>query len=134
MPLNLSIVTPRGTVIDESVDDVVAPGTEGEFGVLPGHAPFLAAIREGVVRYQSGGRPHYLAVSTGFAEVAGDHVVLLARTVGGDREGGVGGGAGDRTPVPALAVGPRALPRPADGLREAPLEIPRGLEAVPSSR
>ncbi len=80
MPLKLFIVAPRGTVIDESVDDVVAPGTEGEFGVLPGHAPFLAATREGVVRYQSGGRPHYLAVSTGFAEVAGDHVVLLART------------------------------------------------------
>ncbi len=80
MPLKLSIVTPHGTVIDESVDDVVAPGTEGEFGVLPGHAPFLAAIRAGVVRYQSGGRSHYLAVSTGFAEVAGDHVVLLART------------------------------------------------------
>ncbi len=80
MPLKLSIVTPRGTVVEDSVDDVVAPGTEGEFGVLPGHTPFLAAIQEGVVRYHSGGRPSYLAVSAGFAEVGGDHVVLLART------------------------------------------------------
>ena len=80
MPVRLAIVTPAGTVIDESVDQVVAPGVEGEFGVLPGHTPFLLALQAGVVQYETRGRRQYLVVSSGFAEVTGDHVTLLART------------------------------------------------------
>jgi F-type H+-transporting ATPase subunit epsilon len=80
MPFQLSVVTPRGTVIDEPVDHLVAPGVEGEFGVLPSHTPYLSAIQAGVMRYDKDGRMHYLAVSTGFAEVTGDHVTVLART------------------------------------------------------
>jgi F-type H+-transporting ATPase subunit epsilon len=73
-------VTPTGTVVDEDVEEVAVPGVEGEFGVLPGHAPFLSALKPGVVRYGAGGRDRRVAVSSGFAEVGGERVTLLART------------------------------------------------------
>ncbi|MEE8558329.1 MAG: F0F1 ATP synthase subunit epsilon [Myxococcota bacterium] len=80
MGLGLSIVTPERTVVDEEVDEVVLPGEEGEFGVLPSHEPFLSALRPGVVRYQVGGQAHLVAMSTGFVEVSEEHTVVLART------------------------------------------------------
>lgn len=57
---------------------MVAPGVEGYFGVLPGHAPFLTSLKSGEVAYRVGGVEHYLAVSGGFAEVRGERVILLA--------------------------------------------------------
>ncbi len=78
MRIELSIVTPAGAALETEVDWVVAPGAEGEFGVLPEHETFLAALRPGVVRYSSGtGR---VAVSSGFAEVTGERVTLLVQT------------------------------------------------------
>ena len=80
MPVQLSIVTPQKPVVEAAVELVVAPGQEGEFGVLPGHEPLLAPLQPGVVEYVEDGQIHRVAVSGGFAEVTGERVTLLART------------------------------------------------------
>jgi F-type H+-transporting ATPase subunit epsilon len=80
MALRLSVVTPERALVETEADSVVAPGAEGEFGVLPGHAPFLAPLRAGVVSWTSNGRSAAAAVSGGFAEVSAEGVTLLART------------------------------------------------------
>ena len=76
--LTLEITTPTRLVVSESVDEVVAPGIEGYFGVLPGHAPFLTTLGVGVVTYRIGRDEHRLAVAGGFAEVRNDKVIILA--------------------------------------------------------
>jgi F-type H+-transporting ATPase subunit epsilon len=78
--MQLDIVTPRGTILSTEVDELVAPGALGEFGVLPGHIPFLTSIRPGVVRYRHGSAGGTIAVGSGFLEVAGSgRVILLAQ-------------------------------------------------------
>lgn len=72
------LATPNRLLVSEEVEEVVAPGVEGYFGVLPGHAPFLTSLQSGEVSYRVGGAEHYLAVSGGFAEVRGERVILLA--------------------------------------------------------
>jgi len=76
--LTLEIATPMRLVVSDTVDEVVAPGSEGYFGVLPGHAPFLTTLGIGVVTYRSGRDEHQLAVAGGFAEVRNDKVIILA--------------------------------------------------------
>jgi F-type H+-transporting ATPase subunit epsilon len=76
--LRLSIVTPAREVVNADVDSVVAPGTEGEFGVLPGHAPLLAALKPGVVRWSTGSANAAVAIGGGFAEVTQERVTVLA--------------------------------------------------------
>ena len=80
MPFELSIVTPAGTAFEDSVSSVVLPGTEGQFGVLPGHERFLTtlAIGEAVIQTPRGVR--FAAISDGFAEVTQDHVVVMVET------------------------------------------------------
>jgi F-type H+-transporting ATPase subunit epsilon len=80
----LEIVAPsRQVVRSERVDEVIAPGSEGEFGVLPGHTPFLTTLKVGLLSYREGTQWHYLAVDWGYAEVVADHVTILAE--GADR-------------------------------------------------
>ncbi len=80
----LEIVAPsRQVVRSERVDEVIAPGSEGEFGVLPGHTPFLTTLKVGLLSYREGNAWHYLAVDWGYAEVGPDRVVILAE--GADR-------------------------------------------------
>jgi F-type H+-transporting ATPase subunit epsilon len=74
----LEIATPTRQLVSAEVDEVVAPGEEGYFGVLPGHAPMLATLGCGVVTYRQGREEHHLAVLGGFAEVRGDRVIILA--------------------------------------------------------
>jgi F-type H+-transporting ATPase subunit epsilon len=74
----LHIVTPLQHY-EHEVDEVVLPGVEGEFGVLPGHTPFLAALRTGTMWYRQGRDRHVLALSIGFAEVLPDRVTVLAQ-------------------------------------------------------
>ncbi|HBH00990.1 MAG TPA: F0F1 ATP synthase subunit epsilon [Candidatus Rokubacteria bacterium] len=76
--LQLEIATPTRLAVSEAVDEVVAPGIQGYFGVLPGHAPFLTTLGIGEVMYRTGREEHYLAVSGGFAEVRNDKVIVLA--------------------------------------------------------
>jgi F-type H+-transporting ATPase subunit epsilon len=78
MALRLSIVTPARPLLDAEVEQVVAPGSEGEFGVLPGHAAFLVLLKPGVVRWIEAGRTRRAAISGGFAEVTQERVTVLA--------------------------------------------------------
>jgi len=75
--LFLEIVTPEKIVVSQEVDSVVAPGTDGEFGVLPGHIHFLTGIVPGELRYNTGAGKESMAVTTGFAEVSNDKVSIL---------------------------------------------------------
>lgn len=73
----LEIVTPSGVAVREQVTDVTAPSIAGEFGVMPGHLPLLAALRTGLVTYHKDGKEHQIAVHHGFVEVAHDVALLL---------------------------------------------------------
>ncbi len=76
--IKLDIVTPYGLIYSDDVDEVTAVGSEGEFGVLPGHAPFLTTLKTGMLTYKKGNEVRYIFVSSGFAEVGPDKVVVLA--------------------------------------------------------
>ncbi|RMG05129.1 MAG: F0F1 ATP synthase subunit epsilon [Nitrospirae bacterium] len=76
--LMLEIVTPYGAVLKEEVDEVVAPGSEGEFGVLPGHVPFVTTLKIGMLLYKKGGSTGYVFVNSGYSEVTSDKVLILA--------------------------------------------------------
>ena len=75
--LFLEVVTPEKVVVSKNVDIVVAPGSLGEFGVLPDHVPFLTGLVPGELRYTSGDKKESLAVATGFAEVSDNRVSVL---------------------------------------------------------
>jgi F-type H+-transporting ATPase subunit epsilon len=75
--IQLEIVTPSGVKLRERVSDMTAPSVGGEFGVLPGHLPVLAALRTGLVTYHANGREQKVAVHHGFIEVAHDVALLL---------------------------------------------------------
>jgi F-type H+-transporting ATPase subunit epsilon len=76
--LALEIVSPSGAVAKTAADEVTAPGLLGEFGVLPGHVPFLSALKAGVLSWKTGGQLHVLAVDRGYLEVgAGNRVIVL---------------------------------------------------------
>ena len=66
----LELATPTRQLVSAQVDEVVAPGSEGYFGVLPGHAAFLATLGSGEVVYRNGREEQHIAVHGGFAEVA----------------------------------------------------------------
>ena len=74
----LEIVTPEKKVLSESVDIVVAPGELGEFGVLPGHIPFLCKLKIGELRYRLGQVAQHVAIMGGYAEVLNNQVTILA--------------------------------------------------------
>jgi F-type H+-transporting ATPase subunit epsilon len=74
----LEVVTPEKTLLKEMVDIVVAPGEEGEFGVLPNHIPFLSKLKVGELRFRIGTATRSIAIMGGFAEVLPDHVTVLA--------------------------------------------------------
>ena len=76
--IDLQIVTPERLIVREQVDEVQIPGTEGYFGVLPGHTPLLASLSVGEMWYRKGQEKSYLAIAGGFAEVLPDRVTLLA--------------------------------------------------------
>lgn len=68
--LKLHVVTPEGPALEHEADEVTLPGLLGEFGILPGHVPLLAAIKAGVLRYRAGAERGRLLVGPGFARVA----------------------------------------------------------------
>ena len=78
--LQLDVVTPTRLVVSEQVSEVVAPGTEGYFGVLPDHVPFITTLKAGTLTYWKGKEERHLAVSRGYAEVRGDRLSILADT------------------------------------------------------
>jgi F-type H+-transporting ATPase subunit epsilon len=76
----LEVVTPQRMVLSEEVDEVTAPGVEGEFGVLPGHIPFITTLKIGEIMYRHGATKRYMAVTWGFAEILPDKVTILSET------------------------------------------------------
>ena len=77
--LTLEIVTPDRALVTEQVDEVELPGSQGYFGVLPGHTPLLSSLQVGELWYRIGQEKHYLAISFGFVEVLPDRVTVLAQ-------------------------------------------------------
>ncbi len=77
--LTLEIVTPDRALVPEQVDEVELPGSEGYFGVLPGHTPLLATLQVGELWYRVGQEKHYLSIAFGFAEVLPERVTVLAQ-------------------------------------------------------
>jgi len=79
--INLEVVTPDKLVVGEDVQIVMAPGTDGEFGVLAGHTPFLTSLKIGVLKYKDAtGIEHSVFISGGFAEALPDKVTVLAES------------------------------------------------------
>ena len=76
--LKLEIVTPNGLILSEEVDEVVCSGSEGEFGVLPGHVAFFTTLKIGMLTYKKGNEARYVFVNWGYAEVGPDRVMVLA--------------------------------------------------------
>jgi F-type H+-transporting ATPase subunit epsilon len=89
--MRLSLTTPRGALVETDVDEVIAPGALGEFGVLPGHVPLLAVLKPGVFAYRNKeGGSRYLATSDGILEVtragSGDKILVLVSEAVGAKE------------------------------------------------
>jgi len=74
----LEVVTPEKQLLSQQVDEVIAPGSEGEFGVLPGHCHFLSTLRIGELRYRIGEQTNHMAILWGYAEVTPSKVTIMA--------------------------------------------------------
>jgi F-type H+-transporting ATPase subunit epsilon len=77
--LSLVIATPDALVVEAEVQEVIAPGSEGYFGVLPGHCLFITTLQAGTLRYKQGGETHALEIQGGFADVKQNSVTILAQ-------------------------------------------------------
>ena len=80
MPIQLEIVTPERLAYQDTVDAVVLPGSEGELGVLPHHAPLVSTLGFGELRIRKGGAEESFAIVGGFVQVRPDQVVVMAET------------------------------------------------------
>jgi F-type H+-transporting ATPase subunit epsilon len=80
MPLLLEIVTPERLAYSDIVDSVQLPGSEGELGVLPHHAPLISMLGVGELRIRKGGQEESFAIAGGFLQVRPDKVVVMAET------------------------------------------------------
>src|SRR6266446_8775060 len=78
--IQLRIVSADRSLVNEQVDEVEIPGSDGYFGVLPGHTPLLALLGAGELWYRQGQEKHYMLIAFGFAEVQPDRVTILAQT------------------------------------------------------
>jgi len=79
--IELIIVTPERQLLRETVTEVTLPGADGQLGVLPGHAPLITELGIGELIYRKGGSPSDpIAIISGFAEVLGERVTVLAET------------------------------------------------------
>jgi F-type H+-transporting ATPase subunit epsilon len=78
--MKLEIVTPYSKVLDLEVDEVTATGKLGEFGVLPGHAPFLTSLKIGELAYKNNGITEHMALNWGYFEIKDDRIIVLVET------------------------------------------------------
>lgn len=118
------LATPARMLVSVDADEVVAPGTEGYFGVLPGHAAFLTTLKPGEVTYRSGQTEHHLAVLGGFAEVHPERVIILAENA--ERPGEIDRARAERARQRAEM---RLQGRSPDGMVEE-IDFARALEAL----
>lgn len=77
-PIRLEIVTAERVVFSEEVESVVAPGIEGQLGILPHHAPLMTTLQTGDLRVRKNGEEFSMAISGGFFEVRPDRIIVLA--------------------------------------------------------
>ncbi|HEX2803909.1 MAG TPA: ATP synthase F1 subunit epsilon [Sphingomicrobium sp.] len=83
--LHFELVTPEKLVMSDDVHMVVVPGTEGNSGIMAGHAPFMTVLKDGddiAVYRTAGGEPERIPVSGGFAEVGANGLIILAEKAG----------------------------------------------------
>ena len=78
--MKLEIVTPYGKVVDADVDEVIAAGALGEFGVLPGHAPLLTLLKIGELSYKVDSALTCMAMNTGYFEVRDNRIIVIVET------------------------------------------------------
>ena len=78
MAIHLDIVSPERVLVREEVDEVVVPGEDGYLGVLPGHTPLLATLKDGDLWYRKGADKTHVQIGGGFAEILPDRVTILA--------------------------------------------------------
>jgi F-type H+-transporting ATPase subunit epsilon len=109
----LEIVTPQRLLLSEQVSEVIAPGTQGYFGVLPGHVPFVTNLTIGELTYRRGREERHLAIIWGYAEVLPDRMIVLAEEAQTPEEIDV---------ARAEAAKERALERIRKGARDTDLE------------
>ena len=123
MPFRLEIVTAEGDVYSGDVDRLVAPGREGQLGILPGHAPLLTQLDSGIMEIHSEKENTTLAVSGGFLEVLGNKVVILADTA-------------ERADDIDIERAEAAMTRAQERLlsRESDIDLERALQTVARSR
>ncbi|OGT97738.1 MAG: ATP synthase F1 subunit epsilon [Geobacteraceae bacterium GWB2_52_12] len=78
--MKLEIVTPYKKIVDIEVEEVTATGKLGEFGVLPGHAPFLTSLKIGELAYKNNGITEHMSLNWGYFEVKEDSIIVLVET------------------------------------------------------
>jgi F-type H+-transporting ATPase subunit epsilon len=78
VPIKIDVVTAEKLAYSDEVDIVIAPGSEGELGILPNHTPLMTMLKPGELLLRKGGEEIYMAVTGGFLEVRPDHVIVLA--------------------------------------------------------
>ena len=78
--IHFQVTTADGAICDEMVNFVSVPITDGEAGILAGHAPMIASLKEGVVKYKIDDKEHYAAISGGVLSVADNELIILARS------------------------------------------------------
>jgi F-type H+-transporting ATPase subunit epsilon len=79
--MKVEVVTPEKAALSTDADELVAPGVRGEFGILPGHTPFVSALKPGVLMARKGQKRQLFAIGAGYAEVDGhDKIVVLTQT------------------------------------------------------
>lgn len=78
--MKLEIVTPYKKVVDTEVEELTATGKLGEFGVMPGHAPFLTSLKIGELAYKNNGQTEHLALNWGYFEIRDDKIIILVET------------------------------------------------------
>lgn len=78
--MKFEIVTPYGKVVDTEIDEVTASGALGEFGVLPGHAPFLTSLKIGELCYKSESVSTCMALNWGYFEIKDNRIIILVET------------------------------------------------------
>jgi F-type H+-transporting ATPase subunit epsilon len=84
--MQVTVISPAGSVFEGPADSVVAPAYDGEVGILPRHAPFMTLLGEGTVEIQDGERTHRIRVRGGFLQVANDAVRVVAEYADSDGE------------------------------------------------
>lgn len=93
----LTIVTRERKIVETEAVEAVLPASDGEIGILPGHAPLLTSLRVGVMRYRNDGTVERLVLSWGFAEVLPDRVIVMAETARLPSEIDIAAAEADRT-------------------------------------